>query len=58
MIQGASGFKGTELGVMLSRTLLSTQGIIFGGFINGKLNEGRKWIAAVPFTKGVLMKAN
>jgi hypothetical protein len=39
-IQGASGLSGMAFAVNYSRTLLSTQGIILGGFINGKLNDG------------------
>jgi len=40
LIQGASGFKGIALAVNYSRTELSTHGIILGGLINGKLNDG------------------
>lgn len=43
LIQGASGFKGIAFTVNYSNTLLSTHGIILGGFINGKLNDGFKY---------------
>jgi len=40
LIHGASGFNGIALAVNYSSTELSTQGIILGGFIKGKLKEG------------------
>ena len=40
LIQGASGFNGIALDVNYSNTELSTQGIILGGLINGKLKDG------------------
>lgn len=40
LIQGASGFKGIALAVNYSSTELSTHGIILGGLIKGKLNDG------------------
>jgi hypothetical protein len=42
LIQGASGFKGTDFAVNVSSTELSTHGIMFGGLMNGKLKDGRK----------------
>lgn len=41
-IHGASGFRGTAFAVNVSSTELSTHGIMFGGLINGKLNDGLK----------------
>ena len=40
LIHGASGFRGIALIVNYSKTELSTQGIILGGFMNGKLKDG------------------
>lgn len=40
LIQGASGFKGMAFKVNYSSTELSTQGIILGGLIKGKLKLG------------------
>jgi hypothetical protein len=39
-IQGASGFKGKAFTVNYSSTELSTQGIIFGGLMNGNEKLG------------------
>ena len=58
LIHGASGLRGTELGVNVSRTEFSTQGIMFGGLMKGKLKEGLSKIDPEPLTRGVLTKAN
>ena len=47
LIQGASGFNGIALILNYSKTELSTQGIILGGLINGKLNDGFMYITYV-----------
>jgi hypothetical protein len=39
-IQGASGFGGITFEPNSFRIEISTHGIIFGGFTNGKLNDG------------------
>ena len=40
LIHGASGLGDTELVLNYSKILSSTDGIMFGGLINGKLNDG------------------
>jgi hypothetical protein len=39
-------------------TVVSTQGIIFGGLMNGNEKLGLNRIVELPFERGVLTKAN